>query len=227
MVRGVLLGVAVATALLISLQRPAAADCDRDMGLGNAEAFMTIQNVQNLVVNGSNTPGRLVGIAAPGGGQLMAGGGLALQFRCDYFVIDALSVRMASGIGAGLGGTTEANGGSVSVGQSPISTLEVGLPFLVPNGFQLFPSYNWKVSFKLEWGIEHQWASATATGSTLRGASGSIDDWDFYFRSQLAGCRRITRTGEASTAWGCLAVAPIIYEKAPFPGVSLGFRVDL
>ena len=227
MTRGSLVGTVVAGLLMLVSHAARADGCNRDWGFGNAEAFMTFQNVQNLAVNGSTTPGRLVGLPAPSGGQLMAGAGLALQLRCDYFVIDMLSVRMASGLGAGLGGSTTADGGPVNIGLGPVSTVEVGLPFLLPNGFQLFPSYNWKVAFKIEWGIEHQWADATLTGATLRGVAGDVDDWDFYFRSQLSGCRRLSRTGSASTRWGCLAVAPLIYEKSWFPGVSIGARVDL
>jgi hypothetical protein len=220
--------IATVLALLLPASIAAADDGDKDFGLVGVEGFVTMMNMQNLTLNSDSTPRRIVGIAAPSGGQFLVGGGIAAQVRYDYFHWDIIGVRVATGVGGGLGGTTTLDGGPVSMGLGPTSLLEVSFPwFGIPNGFQLFPSYNWKIATKLEWGMEHITADATVTGATYRGVAASIDDWDFFFKMQIAGCRRLSQVGDFSTRWACVAASPVFYEKGAFPGISLGFRVDL
>jgi hypothetical protein len=199
---------------------------EHDIGFGVLEGFATSFKPSGLAIDGDDTPRRLVGLPAPAANQLLVGGGIGIQLRCDYLAWDVLSLRLSSSFDSAGSGTAYASGAPVDIGLGAFHLAEIGLPFFgVPNGFQVFPERDWKVSFKLDWGMAHAWSSASMNGA-FGGATGAVDDWDFYFRAQLAGCRAVGHVGPAAD-WLCLTASPIIYEKGWFPGASLGVRIDL
>jgi len=200
-----------------------------DKGYAYAEAFAGTLSLRPLVVNGDNTPRRLVGVPSPASSQALLGAGFGFGFRCDYVMFHLISVRYATALDTGVSGTGTADNGVVHVERDTLQTLAIAFPtFGLPSGFQLFPSDASKLTFSYDLGVERIWADATVSGAGVPPSAGSIDTWDFYMRTQAAGCVRIGATiPKVSQAWGCVTVAAVVYDRSPFPGFTAGVRVDL
>ncbi len=200
----------------------------QDFGVGYLEAFATQLSVPPLAVNGIDAPRRLVGVPAPASGESLLGFGLGVQIRCSYLLDDLFSFRYSAALVGGGSGTTLADDSLVNVGRGGVQLIDLGVPFFgLPSGFQIPVGDAWKVSFKIDLGVEHLWSTATVSGAGVLPTQASIDSWDPYFRVQAGGCLRLGRDVSESTAWACLTVSPIVYDRNPFPGISGGLRVDL
>jgi hypothetical protein len=235
MVHRALLAVLLAAALVLSPTEASARGkgekcrAEHDTGIGSFEGLTEVLRVPSLVVNGDDTPRRLVGVTTPPSTEALMGGGFNIEIRCEFLLWQLASLRFMTSVGGGASGTTAADDTTASAGRGGVSVLDIGLPsFAGLGGFEVFPTDTLKVGGKLDFGVERLWASGLVSGAGVLPSPGFITSWSVYARVEGSACLRLSdKPGGVSTNWGCLVLAPVIYAQSAFPGIAAGFRVDL
>jgi hypothetical protein len=194
-----------------------------DFGAFRLEAAAMRFTVPQLGVGGDDTPRRLVGIATPSNPTMFYGGRFGLDFRWGALFLEGMELTYMQSA-QGQSAWEHANGGSVLVQRDSVQKFDIAMG----GGVQaISPTNRFKISAKTDMGISSMWASVKMQDLTGATSTGSWGDTHFYWRSEVAICQRVNASlYEDARSWGCVTVAPNLWEDGWLNGVAVGLRAD-
>jgi hypothetical protein len=194
-----------------------------DFGVFRLEAAAMRFTVPQLGVGGDDAPRRLVGIATPSNPTMFYGGRFGLDFRWGALFFEGLELTYMQ-TAQGQSDWERANGGVVRVDRDIVRKFDMAMG----GGFQaISPTNRFKVSVKTDMGYSAMWSTTTMREADGTSSSGTWGDSHIYWRSEIAICQRVNVSlYEDARSWGCIAVAPNMYEEGWLNGVAVGLRAD-
>jgi hypothetical protein len=194
-----------------------------DFGFVRLEAVAMRFTVPQLGVGGSDAPRRLVGIATPSNPTMFYGGRFGLDVRWGALFLEGLELSYMQ-TATGQSDLEHANGAAVRVDRDIVHKFDVAMG----GGLQaISPTNRFKVSTKMDMGVSSLWSTATMHEADGTASNGAWGDTHFYWRAEVAVCQRVNFTPyEDARSWGCIAVAPNLFEEGWLNGVAVGLRAD-
>jgi hypothetical protein len=202
-----------------------------DFGVFGVDAYATSwSKPPSLLIQGSDAPAHIAGLASPPGSATTAGVGADLSLRLDGLLYEVLRLRYTQAYGQPLYGVQTADESPFRVTQGPVQIFELGSA--IPIGASGFGGQlvgrSFKVKLFTDWGIAWAWANASVRDPSNTRWSSQMTMQSICWRAELSACARVGRSWPSeAVSWACLTAGTNLYEFDWLSGSSLGLRMDL